>query len=155
PHPLRQKPPSQGPPPNGPSGPRISPQPGRTLIGLLCEEPMPLLEIPELTEYSPRALDSFFSAILTQFDQEAAAANTADAVEQLRIRWIGRKQGLLTRVGEVLKGAPPETRRDVGMRFNALKSAIEPRCDPEQVKTSGPIADAIDITLPGTRRRLG
>ena len=48
---------------------------------------------------------------------------TVEAVEQLRIRWIGRKQGLLMRVGEVLKGAPPEARREVGKRFNALKSA--------------------------------
>ena len=49
----------------------------------------------------------------------------------MRIRWIGRKQGLLTRVSEVLKSAPPETRKDAGKRFNALKSAIEPRCDPD------------------------
>jgi phenylalanyl-tRNA synthetase alpha chain len=125
------------------------------LIGLLCEEPMPPFEIPELTDYSPGALDSFFSAILAQFEQEAAAATSVEAVEQLRIRWIGRKQGLLTQVGEVLKGAPPEARRPVGIRFNALKSAIEPRCDPERVKTSGPVVDAIDITLPGTRRALG
>ena len=125
------------------------------MIGLFCEEPMSPFEIPGLTDYSPSALDSFFSAILTQFDQEAAAVHSTEAVEQLRIRWIGRKQGLLTRVGEVLKGAPPEARREVGMRFNALKFAIEPRCDPEQVKTSGPVEDAIDITLPGTRRALG
>jgi hypothetical protein len=71
---------------------------------------MPPFEIPELRDYSPGALDSFFSAILAQFDQEAAAANSVEAVEQLRIRWIGRKQGLLTRVGEVLKGAPSRTR---------------------------------------------
>ena len=54
---------------------------------------------------------------------------TVEALEQLRIRWIGRKQGLLTRVGEVLKGAPAEARREVGQRFNALKSTIEPRCE--------------------------
>ena len=64
------------------------------------------------------------------FEQDAATAVSSDAVEQLRVRWIGRKQGLLTRVGEVLKGAPAEARREVGKRFNALKSAIEPRCDP-------------------------
>ena len=71
------------------------------------------------------------------------------------MRWIGRKQGLLTRVGEVLKGAPAEARRLVGQRFNALKAAIEPRCDPQQIKPTGPAAGTIDITLPGTRRGLG
>ncbi len=113
---------------------------------------MPPFEIPELKDYSPGSLDSFFSEILAQFDQEAASS---DSVEQLRIRWIGRKQGLLARVGEVLKDAPAEARREVGKRFNALKSAIEPRCDPEQVAARGPVAEAIDITLPGTRRVLG
>ena len=101
------------------------------MIGLecLCQEPMPPPEIPELKDYSSASLDSFFSAILAQFDQDAAAANTVEALEQLRIRWIGRKQGLLTKVGEVLKGAPAEARREVGQRFNALKSTIEPRCE--------------------------
>jgi phenylalanyl-tRNA synthetase alpha chain len=116
---------------------------------------MPPIEIPALKDYSRGALDSFFGAILAQFDQDAAAATTVEAVEQLRIRWIGRKQGLLTRVSEVLKGAPPEARREAGIRFNALKSAIEPRCDPEQLKATAPVTDAIDITLPGTRRALG
>ena len=59
---------------------------------------MPPTEIPELPDYSPGALDSFFGKILAQFDQDAAAATTGEAVEQLRIRWIGRKQGLLTRI---------------------------------------------------------
>jgi len=108
-------------------------------------------EIPELKDYSPRSLDTFFNAILEQFDRDAA---TADSVEQLRVRWIGRKQGLLARVSDVLKGAPVDVRPEVGKRFNALKSAIEPRCDPGQA-TTNPLDDAIDITLPGTRRALG
>jgi phenylalanyl-tRNA synthetase alpha chain len=108
-------------------------------------------EIPELHDYSPAALDSFFRQVLEQFEKDAAATAS---VEELRIRWIGRKQGLLSRVSEVLKGVPAASRRDVGMRFNALKAAIEPRCDPDQAKPVG-AADAIDITLPGTRRRLG
>jgi phenylalanyl-tRNA synthetase alpha chain len=126
---------------------------------------MPPIEIPALTDYSPGSLDSFFSGILAQFDRDAAAVDSVEAVEQLRIRWIGRKQGLLTRIGEGLKNAPAEARREVGKRFNALKSAIEPGCDPEQMRAAlaarpseRPGADgheAIDITLPGTRRALG
>src|ERR1700722_20584895 len=96
---------------------------------------MPPNEIPELKDYSPGALDSFFAGILAQFNQDAAAADTVEKLERLRIQWIGRKQGLLVRISEVLKGAPAEARREVGKRFNALKSAIEPRCDPEQAKS--------------------
>jgi phenylalanyl-tRNA synthetase alpha chain len=111
-------------------------------------------EIPELKDYSSASLDNFFSVILAQFDQDAAKAVSVEALEQLRIRWIGRKQGLLTRVGEVLKGAPAESRREVGQRFNALKSTIEPRCELD-LKPAPRADEAIDITLPGTRRALG
>jgi phenylalanyl-tRNA synthetase alpha chain len=118
---------------------------------------MPPFELPDLhNDYSPSSLDHYFAAILAIFDQEASSAATAEAVEQLRIRWIGRKQGLLMRVSDVLKGAPAEARREAGKRFNALKSAIEPRCDPEQRQGQGAGSyPAIDITLPGTRRALG
>jgi phenylalanyl-tRNA synthetase alpha chain len=123
---------------------------------------MPPIEIPELKDYSPDSLDGFFGVILAQFDQDATTATSVEAVEQLRIRWVGRKRGLLSRVGEVLKDVPADARKEVGKRFNALKSAIEPRCDPEHSSTvpRGSGADeaaqsAIDITLPGTRRALG
>jgi phenylalanyl-tRNA synthetase alpha chain len=115
---------------------------------------MPPTEIPELKDYSSDSLDSFFGVILAQFDQDAEKADTVEALEQLRIRWIGRKQGLLTRVGGVLKGAPAESRREVGQRFNALKSTIEPRCE-LGLKPAPRANESIDITLPGTRRALG
>ncbi len=115
---------------------------------------MPPPEIPELKDYSSAALDQFFSGILEQFHRDSVSASSAEALEQLRIRWVGRKQGLLTKVGEVLKGAPAEARRDVGQRFNALKSKIEAGLTLDAV--SAPAAtESIDITLPGTRRTLG
>ena len=115
-------------------------------------------ELPELKDYSPDSLDSYFAGILALFEKEAASAGTPEEVEQLRIRWIGRKQGLLVWIGEDVKKAPVDMRREVGKRFNALKSAIEPRCDPGQARapgTAASAADSIDITLPGTRRVLG
>jgi phenylalanyl-tRNA synthetase alpha chain len=113
---------------------------------------MPPIEIPELKDFSSAALDGFFREVLALFDRDAAST---DSVEQLRVRWLGRKQGLLTQISELLKQAPATARGDFGKRFNALKKAIEPRCDPEQQAATRPPADSIDITLPGTRRKLG
>ena len=99
---------------------------------------MPPIEIPELhrllawPRWTASSASSWRSSI-----RMPPRLTPSRRVEQLRIRWIGRKQGLLTRVGEVLKGAPPEAREEVGKRFNALKSAIEPRCDPEQISQRG------------------
>src|ERR1700761_9003838 len=104
------------------------------------KQPMPN-EIPELSDYSAGSLDHFFSSVLAQFEQEASAARTAEAIEQLRIRWIGRKQGLLIKVSDTLKGAPAEDRREVGKRFNALKAAIDPRCDPEKAEAGASLAE--------------
>ena len=125
------------------------------MIGLeyLCQEPMPP-EIPELKDYSSASLDKFFSVILEQFHRDSVSAASAEALEQLRIRGVGRKQGLLTKVGEVLKGAPAEARREVGQRFNALKSDIDARLNLDVVPASA-TNESIDITLPGTRRTLG
>jgi phenylalanyl-tRNA synthetase alpha chain len=112
---------------------------------------MPPIEIPALPDYSSGSLDSFFQEVLDLFNQDATATSS---IEELRIRWMGRKQGLLTQVGDLVKSAPAASRGDFGKRFNALKKAIEPRCDEQQ--TAGQvISDSIDITLPGTRRPLG
>ena len=67
------------------------------------------IEIPELKDYSPGSLENFFSEVLSRFDSDAAGAASAEAVEQLRIRWIGRKQGLLIRGGRSAQG---RSRRD-------------------------------------------
>jgi phenylalanyl-tRNA synthetase alpha chain len=129
--------------------------------------PMPVMEIPTLPDYSTESLDRFFGEILAQFERDAVAAQSPKEIEQLRIRWAGRKQGLLTRAGEVLKGAPQEARKETGRRFNALKSQIESRLDAQRVSAetqmgqgsvlqgSKATAEALDVTLPGTRHPRG
>ena len=115
------------------------------------------MELPKLhNDYSTASLDGYFASLLAQFEQEAAAASSAEQFEELRIRWIGRKQGLLLRVSDLLKSAPSEARREAGKRFNAFKTAIEPRCDPAQAQAiRRDTLPPIDITLPGTRRLPG
>ena len=116
---------------------------------------MPPIEIPELKDYSPALLDSFFSGILAQFDQDAAAADFGRGGGAVAHSLDRPQAGFVDAGQRGAQGRSSEARREVGKRFNALKSAIEPRCDPEQIKATAPATDAIDITLPGTRRALG
>ena len=115
--------------------------------------------IPNLPDYSDAALDQAFSALEKQVRDEAAALSSADAVEAFRLRWLGRKQGRLNEVSSRwLKAAPPEAKKNLGQRFNAFKGIVEGVVD--QASGSGPsaaalAAEAIDITLPGTRRLTG
>jgi phenylalanyl-tRNA synthetase alpha chain len=115
--------------------------------------------IPNLTAFDEAALDQAFAELERQARADAAAIRGEEALEAYRLQWLGRKQGRLNDVSSRwLKSAPPEAKKLLGQRFNALKAAVEQLLD--QAAGSGPndaalAAEAIDITLPGTRRLLG
>ena len=109
------------------------------------------LTMPRSTRRLPRLSDRRATA--------AAALDGEAAVEAFRLEWLGRKQGRLNDVsGRWLKAAPPEAKKALGVRFNALKAVVEGLLD--AALGAGPTdaalkAEAIDITLPGTRRLTG
>jgi phenylalanyl-tRNA synthetase alpha chain len=126
------------------------------------------MEIPELNDYSASSLDTFFSQLKTIFDSEAHPTGTWDEVEALRVRWIGRKQGLLSRVSELLKRAPSDARRDTGIRFNEFKTHVDFWCDFDArknqlrsdlaglgIQLQRHAVRGIDITLPSSLRAPG
>src|SRR3984885_1574322 len=114
--------------------------------------------IPHLSGYSEAELDEAFAAIAQEVEEPPASLRTADEKGQFRLRWLGRKQGRLKAISDAwLKSAPAEAKKLIGQRFNTLKATIEERLETAG-KASGTSAldvEAIDITLPGTRRRLG
>ena len=119
--------------------------------------------IPNLTAFDEAALDTAFAALEAQAREAAAGLSSEAAVEAFRLEWLGRKQGRLNEVsGRWLKAAPPEAKKALGVRFNALKGVVAGLLD--AALTGGPDdswrgaslkAEAIDISLPGTRRLTG
>ena len=119
---------------------------------------MPEDTIPHLSGWSEAELDQAFAAISREVEASAATLATPDAVEQFRLHWVGRKQGRLKAISDAwLKSAPPQAKKGIGQRFNLLKAEIEQRLESAgQTKNSGVLdAERIDITLPGTQRRIG
>ena len=115
-------------------------------------------KVPHLLDYSDQALDGFFCELTEAFEADREQTAASGDVGSLRVHWIGRKQGLINGVAEVLKGAPLEARREVGTRFNAFKKAIDAGCNVEESKsgaTRRPSISGIDITLPGILRTPG
>jgi phenylalanyl-tRNA synthetase alpha chain len=116
-------------------------------------------EIPNLTAFDEAALDQAFAQLERQAREAAAALNGEAAVEVFRLQWVGQKQGRLKEVsGRWLKAAPPEAKKALGLRFNALKAVVEDLLD--EALGSGPsdatlAREAIDVTLPGTQRLTG
>ncbi len=101
------------------------------------------------------------SARLQEFELEAAAVCDRDAWEALRLRWLGRKRGLVRKLLAALKEVPPAERRDYGQGVNLLKSRVEEtlaeldRRLAEAERAELETAAATDVTLPGRRPTLG
>jgi phenylalanyl-tRNA synthetase alpha chain len=131
----------------------------QSAIGLSCTLSMNNEAIPNLTAFDEAELDQAFAALEQQARTAAADLNGEVAVETFRLEWLGRKQGRLNDVSSRwLKAAPPTAKKALGVRFNALKKVVEDLLD--AALGAGPsdsalAAEAIDITLPGTRRLVG
>ena len=76
--------------------------------------------------------------------------------EQLRLKWIGRKQGRLKSAFDewMVRAASPEEKRLVGQRFNFFKSSVENAIGERKIDKRAN-APAFDITLPGIGPRIG
>jgi phenylalanyl-tRNA synthetase alpha chain len=142
-------------------------------------------EIPHLSGYSAAELDQAFGELMLALEADAASLRDLDAFESFRLRWNGRKQGKLPAISHAwVRVAPPERKKAIGERFARLKSKFEAETEAalkrvaqaeyskatptEQKKMVAGLeqlleierlkridAEKIDITLPGTRRKLG
>jgi phenylalanyl-tRNA synthetase alpha chain len=99
-------------------------------------------------------LDALEAAGLAAFRE----AGSPEVVEAARIEFLGQKQGRVKAAQERLKAIPPADKKTYGQRFNAVKQALEGAWESSKTRVERPAAasaDAIDVTLPGSRPRLG
>ena len=94
----------------------------------------------------------------TEFGTALKAAGTAADAEKLRTDWLGRT-GRLRKLTEELGKLPADQKKARGKAINDLKIALEQELEARLKALAGtgkPVpADAIDVTLPGARPRLG
>jgi phenylalanyl-tRNA synthetase alpha chain len=100
-------------------------------------------------------------AIEEQFDRDCGVVSDSRSLEEIRNRYLSRKSGLLTVQLQNLKDLPPNERAEFGKSANKLKvklesalAALETKVQ-EREKSSALQREAVDITLPGNRRRIG
>ena len=91
---------------------------------------------------------------------ELAAARSEEAVQEIRVRYLGRK-GELTAIMKGVGALPPEERPLLGQVVNSVRDTLEGRIE-ESLATVRAAAQAeklrterLDVTLPGRRRPLG
>ena len=114
-----------------------------------------IVDVSQLTDFSPASLDAAFLAL--EAEARAQVAAPGFEAEAFRLAWLGRKQGRLKAVSDAwLKAAPPEAKRLIGQRFNALKQQIDASLEAAIGRqTSAESASSLDITLPGVAQRIG
>jgi phenylalanyl-tRNA synthetase alpha chain len=116
------------------------------------------LSFEKLEASSEHAVDDLFCKLSARASEEAQSIRDAGALEAFRVRWLGRKNSVSTRVRENwLKPAPPEAKRWIGKSLQPFLEKVEDELnhskDSVQAKLSS--ASHIDLSLPGVTRPLG
>lgn len=99
-------------------------------------------------------------AELKTLEQEAEAevgrASSAEEVEALRVRYLGRKDGRITGILKQLGSLAPEARPRVGAAANRVKEKVSGFLAERQRAVTGSAGEpAPDLTLPGRRQWRG
>ena len=95
-----------------------------------------------------------FEAIRQQAEKDVAAASSSEQLEELRVRYLGRKSELTTALRSI-GDLPPEERGKVGQAANAAREALEGLIggrirELEDAELDARLSeDRIDVTLPG------
>ncbi|HEX2642982.1 MAG TPA: phenylalanine--tRNA ligase subunit alpha [Thermoanaerobaculia bacterium] len=110
-----------------------------------------------LTPNTPEGI----AGLAAQLDREAEAVDGRPAWEELRLRWAGRKQGIVRTLLARLNEVEPAARRAYGQAVNSLKEHAERRLAEldetltAREKEAARQRAAIDVTLPGRRPSVG
>src|SRR5689334_14693397 len=98
-------------------------------------------------------------AKVEQLEKDALAALDAagdgKAVEEIRAKYVGRGDGLITSLTRAIKDQPADQRAAFGARVNTAKVAVEAKIA-ERLAAFGKVEQAatlaksaVDVTLPG------
>jgi len=94
------------------------------------------------------------------FEEASASVADTDALQELRVRYLGKK-GKLTALLKSLGGLPPEERPLAGETMNALRDELERKIEEKKqalIRAEDASAEAkekIDVTLPPRGRQAG
>jgi phenylalanyl-tRNA synthetase alpha chain len=115
------------------------------------------IAIPKLKSYSESDILDAFTALENELQMASTGERMmgASALEEFRLVWLGRKDGVLKNVSDRwIVPAPREAKKLLGMQFNALRQKVEAELD----RGGRPVisqAAALDITLPGRAHNIG
>ena len=118
--------------------------------------------LAQLGADSPEKVVSLFAELRASFDRDAAQDIDALDLGVTRVKWLGRKSGVLSEITEYwLKPAAKEVKPAVGQNLNALKAHIEKQiailtlAKDAAEEQSQSVREKTDLSLPGIERAIG
>jgi phenylalanyl-tRNA synthetase alpha chain len=95
------------------------------------------------------------------FEKEIAAIDSTASADELRLRYFGRKGGLVPALFTRLKSVPAEEKRQAGDALNRLRDRIETELKArlealqEEESRRREARQSVEVTLPGRKPNLG
>ena len=104
-------------------------------------------------------LEATLAALSARFDEAVANASDARALDEVRVRFLGRG-GEVTAVRRAIGTLPPAERPSAGKLINAAVEALEAKlaqalARSEDVALARSLEDTIDVTFPGPPATIG
>lgn len=96
-----------------------------------------------------------------EFDSSLSSASTLAELDALRIRYFGRKGGLVPALFSRMKEIPPGERKSAGAAINEFRDDVDRRLNEKleaargEAEASKRASATIDVTLPGRRPAYG
>ncbi|HJZ68518.1 MAG TPA: phenylalanine--tRNA ligase subunit alpha [Blastocatellia bacterium] len=106
-------------------------------------------------------MDDKLGSLRKQFLQDLQAVSSADQLNALRDKYLGRKSGLIAAEKKRIGSHGSEERAEFGRQVNEVSAEVEGAITrlnerfAAEVETAALEREAIDITLPGSRPRQG
>lgn len=116
------------------------------------------LTFEKLGVSSEQNVDALFAELTSRMEMEAKSVSNAEAAEEFRVRWLGRKNSVSVRLRENwLKPAPPDAKKWIGKSLNAFLARIDEQLNQRKVSTEQQAGSSsqIDLSLPGVTRLIG
>jgi phenylalanyl-tRNA synthetase alpha chain len=121
------------------------------------------LRFSELGVSLPLEIESLFRQLLDRANEEANSISGPNDLESFRVRWVGSKNGILSRIKDNwLVSAAPDQRRSLGSFFNSYKNYIQELIDYHktaveilEMKNLQRVESGFDLSLPGVIRPIG
>ena len=109
----------------------------------------------KMGETAPEQIRQALAELEQAFVRELAKANAPEDLEQLRIKYLGRKSVLAASLKH-LGRLPPDQRAAFGKTLNSLKTTFESHVEEKQHQLrERPALAPVDVTLPGVSLPVG